>query len=122
MKLMTINILWGGIDEQGSRIEYIQDVIRGVSPDFLALEEANNFDDDNHKLLKEVSQSSGLYHYALSPGSVYGDGKQYHVGSLSRYPFKNTHKFSGPRFENAALLTLIKSPLGEIAICNCVSS
>ena len=118
MKLVTFNILAGGIDKQGSRIEYIKDVIRGVSPDFLALQEANKFDDDNNKLLKEVSQSSGLYHYALSPGSVWRDGERYHVASLSRYPFKRIHKFSGPAFENAALLTLVDSSLGELAICN----
>ena len=88
---MTFNILAGGIDEQGSRIEYIQDVIRGVSLDFVALQEANNFEKDNDKLLKEVSQHIGLQYYALSSGSTLEDGEQYHVASFSRYPFKEKH-------------------------------
>jgi len=118
MKIMSFNILEGGIDEQGSRIEYIREVIKVVSPDFLALQEANRFDEDNNKLLKEISQDIGLPHYALSPGSVQKSGKQYHVVSLSRYPLKNIHMFSGQPFLNGALLTLVDSPLGELAICN----
>jgi len=118
MKIMSFNILEGGIDEWGSRIEHIKKVIKEVSPDFLALQEASKFDENNNKLLKEIGRDIGLPHYALSPGSVYKDEKQYHVVSLSRYPLKNIHMFSGKPFETGALLTLIDSPFGELAICN----
>lgn len=118
MKIMSFNILEGGVDEKGSRMEYIKEVIKEVSPDFLALQEVNKLDEDNNKLLKEISQDIGLPHYALSTSPVYEDGKQYNVVSLSRYPFKNIHIFSGKPFETGALLTLIDSPFGELAICN----
>ena len=115
---MTFNILLGGIDEHGSRIDIITEVIKEASPDFLALQEAHNFEKDNDQLLKQVSQHSGLQYYALSPGRTLEDGKQYHVASFSRYPFKEEYLFSGPQFQCAALFTIIDSPLGELSICN----
>lgn len=119
MKIMSFNVLEGGIDEEGSRIEYIKEVIKEVSPDFLALQETNKFDEDNNTLLEEVSGDIGLPHYALSPpGLPHKNGKQYHVVSLSRYPLKNIHMFPDQPFQNGALLTLVDSPLGELAVCN----
>ena len=59
MRVMAFNIFKGGKDEHGYRIESIKEVINDASPDFVALQEANNFDDDSNDLLKEVSQSSG---------------------------------------------------------------
>ena len=118
MRVMTFNILLGGIDENGSRLGSITKTIKDASPDFVALQEANNFEKDNDKLLKEVSQHIGLRHYALSPGSTLEDGKQYHVASFSRYPFEERHLFSGPQFQCAGLFTAIGSPLGKLAICN----
>ena len=117
MRVMTFNILLGGVDENGSRIEFIKKTINDASPDFVALQEANHFEKDNDKLLKEVSQHVGLKYYALSPGSRL-DGKQYHVASFSRYPFKETHLFSARQFQCAGLFTVMGSPLGELAICN----
>ena len=117
MRVMTFNILRGGIDENGSRIESIKKVINDVSPDFVALQEANNFREDDDKLLKEVSQHIGLAYYALSPGSDLA-GERFNVASFSRYPFKEKHLFSGPQFQCAGLFTVIGSPLGELSICN----
>ena len=37
MKLMTFNILLGGIDEHGSRIDFMKEVIKEAAPDFLAM-------------------------------------------------------------------------------------
>ena len=107
MRVMTFNILLGGIDENGSRIEFIKRTINDASPDFVALQEANHFEKDSNKLLKEVSQHTGLQYYALSPGSTLEDGKQYHVVSFSRYPFKEKHLFSGLQFQCAGLLQLL---------------
>jgi len=118
MKLMTFNILKGGIDEYGSRIDFIKEVIKEASPGFLALQEANNFEKDDNKLLREISQDIGLQYYALSAGSILEDGEQYHTASLSCYPLKKNYPFTGPSFQCAALFSLIDSPLGELAICN----
>ena len=118
MRVITFNILWGGIDENGSRIESIEKFINAASPDFVALQEANNFEKDDDKLLEEVSHHIGLEYYALSPGSTLEDEKQYHVASFSRYPFKEKHLFSGHQFQCAGLFTVIGTPLGELAICN----
>jgi len=118
MKIMTFNILTGGIDEDGSRIDLVKEAIIEASPDFVALQEANDFEKDDSKLLRELSQYIGLQYYALSPGAIYENGKQYHVASLSRYPLKKTYLFSGPSFQCAALFAVIDSPLGELSICN----
>ncbi len=118
MKIMTSNILEGGIDNKGSRIEHIIDVIKKVNPDFLALQEANNFDENDNELLKTVSNETNLPHYTLSPGAPYTDRKRYHVASLSRYPLREEHTFPESSFQSAALSVAIDSPLGEISLCN----
>jgi len=118
MKIMTSNILEGGIDDKGSRIEYIIDVIKEVNPDFLALQEANNFDKNNNELLKRVSNEIKLPHYTLSQGALYDDQRRYHVVSLSRYPMREERTFQDPLFQSAALSVVIDSPLGELSLCN----
>ncbi len=118
MKIMTYNILEGGIDNKGSRIEHIIDVIKEVNPDFLALQEANNFDKNDSELLKRVSNETNLPHYTLSQGALHGDGERYHVVSLSRYPLREEHTFPESSFQSAALSLVIDSSLGEISLCN----
>jgi len=118
MKIMTFNILTGGTDEEGSRIDFIKEAISEASPDFVALQEANDFQKDNRKLLKEVSQHVGLRYYALSTGSM-RERKRYHLASLSRYPFKKKYIHSQAPFSiEAPISTVIDSPLGELSICN----
>jgi len=118
MKIMTFNIWEGGIDEPGSRIDSIVDVIKEANPDFLALQEANNFDKDSNALLKKISSDIALPYYALSQGALQKSGKRYHVVVLSRYPLREEHRFSDFLFHCAALSVVIDSPLGEISICN----
>ena len=118
MKIMTFNILTGGTDEYGSRIDFIKEAISEVSPDFVALQEANDFQKDNRRLLREVSQHIGLRYYTLSTGSM-REGRQYHLASLSRYPFKKKYVHSQAPFSiEAPISTVIDSPLGELSICN----
>ena len=90
MKIMTFNILMGVIDEDGSRIDFIKEAISEASPDFVALQEANDFEKDNNRLLREVSQHTGLQYHALSPGSM-REGRQCHLATLSRYPFRKKY-------------------------------
>ena len=118
MKIMTFNIWEGGIDNLGSRTDYIVDVIKEANPDFLALQEANNFDKDSNALLKKISKDIALPYYALSPGALQKNGKRYHVVILSRYPLREEHRFSDFIFNCAALSVVIDSPLGELSICN----
>jgi len=128
MIIMTFNIFRGGIDANGSRIEHIINVVNSVNPDFLALQEANNFDKNDYALLKRISAETNLPHYALSQGSLDEDGKRpcvtgvpgerSHVASLSRYPLRNIHTFLGSSFQCAALSVVVDSPLGELSLCN----
>lgn len=118
MKIMTFNIWEGGIDDVGSRTDFIVDVIKEANPDFLALQEANHFDKDSNSLLKKISKEVSLPYYALSEGTLRKNGKRYHVVILSRYPLREEYKFSGFPFDCAALSVVIDSPLGEISICN----
>ena len=129
MKIMTFNILTGGTNEDGSRIEFIKEAISEVSPDFLALQEANGFERDNNRLLKEMSQHIGLPYYALSDGLIEDRGfsssriqsevRRYHLATLSRYPFKSRYVYSQADFAIAPpLCTVIDSFVGELSICN----
>jgi len=118
MKIMSYNILYGGIDEKGSRIEKIIDVINGVKPDFLALQEANHFDESDHALLRRISDETNLPYFALSQGGLYEGKEHFHVASLSRTPLRNLHTFIGSSFQSAALSVVIDSPLGELSLCN----
>ena len=118
MKIMTYNILKGGIDNKGSRIEYIIDVIKKANPDFVAIQEASNFDKNDNELLKRVSNETKLPHYALSQGTLYDDQRRDHVVSLSRYPLREEHLFPGSSFQCAALSVVIDCPLGELSLCN----
>lgn len=52
MRLMTYNILTGGRDRDGeSRLGAITEVVRGVAPDLLVLEECNGFELDGFRTL-----------------------------------------------------------------------
>jgi len=118
MKIMTFNIWEGGIDDLGSRIDFIIDVIKEANPDFLALQEANNFDKDGDALLKKISNEIALPYYALSPGSLHENGKRYHVVSLSRFPLLEEYRFPGFLADQATLSVVVDSPLGELSLCN----
>ena len=115
---MTYNILHGGIDSNGSRIEYIIDIIKKEKPDFVAMQEAHNFDKNENELLKRVSKETKLPYYALSQGALEDDQKRSHVVSLSRYPLQEAHLFPDSKFQYAALSVVIDSPLGKLSICN----
>jgi exodeoxyribonuclease-3 len=118
MKIMTYNILHGGIDSDGSRIEHIIDTIKKEKPDFVAIQEAHNFDKNENELLKRVSNETKLPYYALSHGALEDDLKRAHVVSLSRYPLQEEYLFPDSTFKHAALSVVIDSPLGKLSICN----
>jgi len=118
MKIMTYNIASGGIDSNGSRVEQIIKVINDENPDFLAIQEADNFEKDDFALLKRISTETNLPYFELSHGQEYEDGVSYHVVSLCKTPIKNPDVFIDAPFSHAGLATTIDSPVGEITLCN----
>ncbi len=117
MRILSFNTYRGGIDKGFSRIPFIKEVILELRPDFLALQEANNFEKEDYKLFKEIGNYCGLKYCALSLGSRTASGTAYHVASYLRYHIKEIEDFRG-KFRNAALQTVIQSDIGEVSICN----
>lgn len=107
MNILSYNILDGGL----YRIPLILKVIKKASPDFLAIQEANIFFDDNQKILKQFSIELELQYFDISKSP-----EGYHVASFSKYPFKQVSKLQG--FRNACLQVVIETELGEISISN----
>ncbi|OGK18125.1 hypothetical protein A3G67_01605 [Candidatus Roizmanbacteria bacterium RIFCSPLOWO2_12_FULL_40_12] len=107
MKLLSYNI-WNGGPE---RIPLILKVIKEQSPDFLAIQEANTFFDNDNKILKQFSLELNLPYYDISRSN-----ENYHVASFSKIPFKKVNKL--PNFRNACLETITETDLGELSICN----
>jgi len=120
MKLVTFNILDGGVDRFGSRLDFILGAINAAKPDFLALQETIASDGDSLGLVQQISRNTGLQHYALSRGPAQESTAQYQyrVASLSCYPLKRVVTLPDPPIKSAALHTVIDSPLGELSICN----
>ncbi len=118
MRIMTYNILTGGMDSGASRIEEIIDVINKVKPDFLAIQEANNFEKNDGQLLKRISEETNLPHYAFSQYISDDDTEHYSVANFSTHLIKNEYSFPESSFSHAVLTTTIDSPIGEITLCN----
>lgn len=120
MKLMTFNILQGGINKYASRsrIDLIINVIRDANPDFVALQEAHDFERNNKRRLREISKRTGLKHCDLFPGTPHDWDRQSNVANLSSYQIKERYKFPGCIISGGALLAVINSPIGELSICN----
>ena len=108
MKLMTYNIYNGAPDT----LDLIVSVVNEQNPDFLCLNEANGFDLDDNKKLRQFARLTGFDHFQLEKC---GDGYDYHVAVLSKLPIKNiqaVHPVS-----RAVILTTVNTELGEITIC-----
>ncbi len=115
---MTYNIASGGIDTNGSRIEHITKIINDENPDFLAIQEAVNFEKNDFALLKIISSETNLPYFEFSEGQVYEDGNRYHVASLSKSPVKDLNTFSDTPFTHAGLVTTVDSIAGKLTLCN----
>jgi len=118
MKIMSYNILHGGIDANGCRIDHIIEVINRENPDFVALQEAHHFDKNDGELLKKVSMETGLAHYVLSPGTPEKDQRRAHVASFSHYSLQEPYLFPDDGLTYAGLSVLIETPIGQLSICN----
>ncbi|HVA97027.1 MAG TPA: endonuclease/exonuclease/phosphatase family protein [Candidatus Acidoferrales bacterium] len=108
MKLMSYNILDGGVD----RLPLIIDAIKKEAPDYLTINEANTFAQDDNKILKELTQQIDLPYFDVALSEEY----DYHVAAFSKYPFKHTTK---PHpLTRACLITLIDTDLGELSVAS----
>ena len=118
MKLITYNILCGGrtIANSPDRRDDILKLIKQHSPDVVALQEANLFDQDG--MLQRVSSELSLPFYALSQGALYENNQRYHVVTFSRYPIISTHDFPDGDFQSAALSVLLETETGPVSVCN----
>jgi exodeoxyribonuclease-3 len=108
MKLMSYNILDGGLD----RISLIIDAVKKEVPDFLTINEANTFAKDDKKIMNQMAQVSGLPYFAIAMSGEY----DYHAAVFSKYPFKKMHIV--PSLMRACIITLVETEIGEVSIAS----
>ncbi|MDB5178998.1 MAG: putative endonuclease/exonuclease/phosphatase-family protein [Patescibacteria group bacterium] len=106
MKLMTYNILNGG----GDRLGLIAKIINESSPDFLTINEANGFDENHNKKLKDLSHATNMPYYHLALSGEY----DYHVAVLSKLPLKHIDELHP--MMRAGISVVLDSDIGEISI------
>ncbi|HEU0026662.1 MAG TPA: endonuclease/exonuclease/phosphatase family protein [Ktedonobacterales bacterium] len=88
LRVMTYNILKGG----GERIPYIRDVIRGQSPDAIAIQEANDRD-----LIESLARE-------LEMRLVYGEANSaYHMAWLTSLPIRRSENHRLPELRKTLL-------------------
>lgn len=106
MKLMTYNLLNGAPETLGDVIS----VINSVNPDFLTINEANTFANNDEKVLKDFAQKTGFKNYKLA---LSGEG-DYHVAAFSKSPFKSVEEIKP--LMRAGILSVVDTDLGEVSI------
>ncbi|MFA5024444.1 MAG: endonuclease/exonuclease/phosphatase family protein [Patescibacteria group bacterium] len=107
MKLMAYNILHGGQE----RLGFIMAAIKKESPDFLTINEANNFLDNDGKIIKEFSQEIGLPYYSITSTAV-----GYTVVFLSKTAINKTTVLMPGKRE--VLLTEVDSEFGPLSFAS----
>ncbi len=108
MKLISYNILYGG----GDRLDLIIRTIKIENPDFLVINEANDFEKNNNQKLNKFSEEIGLPNFKLA---LSGEHKYHtHTVVFSKHPFKEVKEIRPLR--NAGILAVIETKLGEICV------
>lgn len=105
---MTYNIFDGGKD----RLPIIIDAVKKESPDYLTINEANGFSDNDNEILKRVSKEISLSYFDIAFSGEY----DYHVAIFSKYPFKKIRKITP--LMRACLVTEIESEFGLLSIAS----
>ncbi|MBU1967109.1 endonuclease/exonuclease/phosphatase family protein [Patescibacteria group bacterium] len=108
MKLMTYNILNGGEE----RLPLIKSIIKEVGPDYLTLNEANGFSDNNNKILNELAEDLKFEHYNIALSGEY----DYHVAVFSRRKFTIVKKLQP--LMRACLITSLKTKEGSLSVAS----
>lgn len=106
---MTYNIY----DGAQSTFDEIVAIVLENNPDFLCLNEANGFDTNDNERLHKFAKLTRFPHFFLQKC---GDGDEYHVAVLSKFPLKEIQAIHP--MSRAAILTTIHSDKGEVTICS----
>ncbi len=85
---MTYNIFNGAVDKLSQIIE----IVNSESPDYLTLNEANTFANNDNEILKKFAQATNLPHFDLA---LSGE-RDYHVAVFSKYPLKKNPENATP--------------------------
>ena len=102
---MTYNILDGGHD-----FDAVLETIKTEKPDFLTINEANGFDENNNQKLKEFAEKTGFSHFHLA---LSGED-DYHVAVFSKLPLREIREITP--LARAGILVVIDSDFGEICV------
>jgi exodeoxyribonuclease III len=105
---MTYNILDGAVGTLSKIIK----IVNQENPDYLTLNEANTFANDNNKILNQFSKETGFANFDIALSGEY----DYHVAVFSRYPFEDIKKIQP--LARACLITTINSPFGLISVAS----
>ncbi|QQG44600.1 MAG: endonuclease/exonuclease/phosphatase family protein [Candidatus Roizmanbacteria bacterium] len=108
MKLMSYNILDGGKE----RLPLIIEVIKKEAPDYLTINEANTFAENDSAILKQIAEEIGFPYYDISLSGEY----DYHVAVFSKYPFLSINKLQP--LMRACIVALVETELGKISIAS----
>ncbi len=108
MKLMTYNILNGG--EAG--LDKVIEAVKREAPDYLTINEANTFSDNNNRVLKKFAKETGFEHYDIALSGEY----EYHVAVFSKQLFKEIHKLTP--LMRACIVAVIDTEMGQISIAS----
>lgn len=104
---MTYNIYQGAVKTRPKVVA----IVKNEDPDFLTINEANNFADDNRKILKQFAQDAGFPYFEISFWqSVMGKN----TASFSRQPFKEIRIIEP--LNRTYIQVVVETLLGEMAI------
>lgn len=108
MKLMTYNIFDGGQE----RLQFITEAVKRESPDYLTINEANEFSDNNNKTLRDFAEKINLPYFDISLSGEY----DYHVAIFSKYPFRSLKKITP--LMRACLVAELETELGTLSVAS----
>jgi exodeoxyribonuclease-3 len=107
MKLMTYNIYHGAIKTRPQ----VTAIIKSENPDFLTINEANNFADDDYQILKRFAQDTGFPYFKMAFGkSIFGKN----TAAFSQLPFKKISIIQP--LGRTYIQAVLETPLGALAI------
>jgi len=101
LKVMTLNVLFGGQD----RFEALLELVARESPDLLVMQECLGWDDGER--LRQMAAAlgpEGALHAHLGSARPRGSGNCYHVALVSRLPVRDLRVHNDPHFIGHALV------------------
>lgn len=108
MKLMTYNIFDGGED----RLSLIKEIVRDINPDYLTINEANGFSDNNNRILNKFAEDLEFKYFDLALCGEY----DYHVAVFSKKKFTLIKKLQP--LQRACIITSLETDIGTLSIAS----